>query len=141
MTTRPEPVKWISQTDQRRITMMGQLIKGGSCIVQLVQNTGGQGWLLYPYGLEGGAVRLTDTDVEQFGRDILQATVMTKWAVSPGGKVHAIEPNDITEADAVGSVQTLCGLRLAAEGLELANSTARRSVRCPSRTSRPPWGC
>lgn len=43
------------------------------------------------------------------------------WAVPPGGKVHAIEPGDLQEADAVGSVQTLCGLRLAAEGLEPAD--------------------
>lgn len=35
--------------------------------------------------------------------------------------MHAIEPKDVKEADAIGSVQTLCGLRLAAEGLELAN--------------------
>lgn len=51
---------------------------------------------------------------------------MTRWAVSPGGKVHVVEPNDIQEADAVGSVQTLCGLRLATEGLELANVPVRK---------------
>lgn len=72
MTTRPEPDKWINQTDRRRITMMGRLVKGGSCTVKLVQNTGGQGWLLYPYGLDGGAVYVTDADVERFGRDILK---------------------------------------------------------------------
>lgn len=44
-----------------------------------------------------------------------------RWAVSPGGKVHAIEPSDLKEAVAVGSVQTLCGFRLAAEGLEPAH--------------------
>ncbi|MGH3939672.1 MAG: hypothetical protein ACRDTG_13785 [Pseudonocardiaceae bacterium] len=46
---------------------------------------------------------------------------MTKWAISPGGKVHGIAPCDLKQADAVGSVQTLCGLRLAAEGLDLAD--------------------
>ncbi|MGH3939671.1 MAG: hypothetical protein ACRDTG_13780 [Pseudonocardiaceae bacterium] len=72
MTKRPEPVKWISQTDRRRITMMGQLVEGGSCTVQLVQDTDGQGWLLYPYGLDGGVIRLTDNNIERFGRDILK---------------------------------------------------------------------
>lgn len=72
MTTRPGSDGWISQTDRRRITMQGQLVKGGRCTVQLIQE--GQGWLLYPYGLEGGAVRLTHTDVERFCREIVQGT-------------------------------------------------------------------
>lgn len=54
-------------------------------------------------------------------------TTMTevRWAVPPGGKFHAIEPSDLQDAEAVGSVQTLCGLRLAAEGLEPANRPGR----------------
>lgn len=72
MTTGHEPGGWVSQTDLRRITMVGQLVEGGSCTIQLVQEARGQGWLLYPYGLEGEAVHLTDNDIERFGRDILK---------------------------------------------------------------------
>lgn len=72
MTTRPEPDGWVSQTDRRRITVVGQVVEGGRCTVQLVQETGGPGWLLYAYGLDGGAVQLTATDIERFARDILK---------------------------------------------------------------------
>ncbi|MGH3796675.1 MAG: hypothetical protein ACRDSP_17510 [Pseudonocardiaceae bacterium] len=50
--------KWISQTDHRRVAVEGQLdIGGGPCTMLFVQD--GAGWMVHPFGMDQGAVRLT----------------------------------------------------------------------------------
>lgn len=50
--------KWISQTDRRRVAVAGRLVAGGGpCTVLFVQDDAG--WLVYPFGLDQGAVQLS----------------------------------------------------------------------------------
>lgn len=50
--------EWISQTDRRRVAVEGRLAAGGGpCTVLFMQD--GAGWLVHPFGLDQGAVRLS----------------------------------------------------------------------------------
>jgi len=59
-----EAAEWISQTDRRRVAVVGQLVSGGgSCTMLFVRDH--QGWLLYRLGLDGQTVRFTDDAARQ----------------------------------------------------------------------------
>ncbi|MGH3905786.1 MAG: hypothetical protein ACRDTE_16615 [Pseudonocardiaceae bacterium] len=56
--------KWISQTDRRRVAVEGRLAAGGGpCTMLFVQD--GEGWLVHPFGLDRGAVRMTRSAVHK----------------------------------------------------------------------------
>lgn len=59
------------------------------------------------------------TSADRAGGDQAVTTPEVKWAASPGGKVHAIEPRDLGRAN--GSVETRCGFQLAPESLDPAD--------------------
>lgn len=68
--TREPPEPWISQTEHRRVAVEGRLVDGSTCTVLFVQDP--DGWLLYPYGLDGGAVRLTGAGVATIAEGLSQ---------------------------------------------------------------------
>lgn len=54
----------ISQTDRKRVAIEGRLAAGGGpCTVLFVQD--GAGWVVHPFGLDQGAVRLTGAAVHK----------------------------------------------------------------------------
>ncbi|MGH3793826.1 MAG: hypothetical protein ACRDSP_02945 [Pseudonocardiaceae bacterium] len=56
--------EWISQTDRRRVAVEGRPAPGGGpCTVLFVQD--GDDWLVHPFGLDQGAVRLTRSAVHK----------------------------------------------------------------------------
>ncbi|MGH3798474.1 MAG: hypothetical protein ACRDSP_26825 [Pseudonocardiaceae bacterium] len=58
------PEEWISQTDRGRVAVEGRLAAGGGpCTVLFVQD--GAGWVVHPFGLDQGAVRLTASAVHK----------------------------------------------------------------------------
>lgn len=59
------PDHWISQTTHKRIVVVGQLVpSGGTCTVLFIAD-GEDGWVLHPFGLDQGAVHLTNADVQR----------------------------------------------------------------------------
>jgi len=64
----PEP--FISQTEQTRCAVEGQLVKGGeACTVVLIREDAD--WVFYPHGVPGMAVRITGRSATKVARTIL----------------------------------------------------------------------
>lgn len=60
----------VSQTQHARCAVEGQLVDGGgACTVVLIRDR--DGWLLYPHGVTGMAVRITGPDAVKLAGSIL----------------------------------------------------------------------
>jgi hypothetical protein len=53
--------RYVSQTEQARCAVEGRLVNGGGvCTLVLIRER--EGWVLYPHGVAGMAVRITGRD-------------------------------------------------------------------------------
>lgn len=60
----------VGQTEQRRVAVEGRLVNGdGTCTVLIIREHGG--WVLYPHGAAGMAVRIADPDAATLAATIL----------------------------------------------------------------------
>lgn len=63
---------WISQTGPRRIAVEGHLYpSGGRCTVLFIED--GASWVLHPFGLDQGAVRLSGAEVRKLAEGLSAA--------------------------------------------------------------------
>lgn len=63
------PEQWVSQADRRRVAVVGRLAPlGGACTMLFVQD--GDGWLVHPFGLDQGAVRLSRDAVHKLFEEL-----------------------------------------------------------------------
>ncbi|MFN2495405.1 MAG: hypothetical protein ABR608_05805 [Pseudonocardiaceae bacterium] len=61
---------FISQTEQTRCVVQGQLINGGEiCTVVLIRER--EGWVFYPHGATGMGVRIADSEAVTLASTIL----------------------------------------------------------------------
>lgn len=68
---------FISQTGQPRCAVQGELLNGGgACTVVLIRES--SGWVLYPHGATGMAVRIAESDAAT-----VAATILDSQAVTP----------------------------------------------------------
>jgi hypothetical protein len=65
-----EAAPFISQTGQTRCAVQGELVNGGgTCTVVLIRES--TGWVFYPHGATGMAVRIAEPDAETVAATIL----------------------------------------------------------------------